>query len=324
MASSSPPLALVERFRRDFVSLQGDASAGIGVAVSGGPDSMALLLLAQASYPGQIQAATVDHGLRPESKDEAALVARLCAAIGVPHETLTVEVSAGGNGLQANARDARYLALGSWLAATKLASLVTAHHLDDQAETLIMRLLRGSGTAGLAGVRARIPFPAGGDAASILRPLLGWRRDELAAIVAQCGIEAVQDPSNQNEAFDRARIRRHLAETPWLDPAPLARSAAALADAEEALQVATQWLASERVERSGATVSVEPGNIPEELLRRLILYCLRLIVPTAAPRGDQLSALLEQLGEDKVVMIAGVKCSGGNRFRFERAPPRKG
>jgi tRNA(Ile)-lysidine synthase len=323
MASFSPPLVLVERFRRDFEALAGDDCAGLGVAVSGGPDSMALLLLAHAAYPGRVRAATVDHGLRAESVSETALVGRHCAVIGVPHEILAIKVMVGGSGLQASARDARYRALGLWLASKGMTSLLTAHHIDDQAETLIMRLLRGSGVAGLAGVRARIPFPAAGENAFILRPLLGWRRSELAATVDNIGLETVQDPSNKDEAFDRARIRRQLAENPWLDPVSLAHSAAALAEAEESLEAATRFLAAERIERGNGGVLLRPDALPNELLRRLILYSLRLVVPTAAPRGEQLTVLIEQLRGGKVVTLAGVKCSGGRRFLFEPAPPRR-
>jgi tRNA(Ile)-lysidine synthase len=142
------------------------------VAVSGGPDSLALLLLAHAAMPGLVEAATVDHGLRSESADEAAFVAEICGKLGVPHATLKVTVGAGN--LQAEARAARYAALAGWMAERGLAALATAHHADDQAETLILRLNRGSGVAGLAGVRARGLVP--GTRLPLLRPLLGWRR----------------------------------------------------------------------------------------------------------------------------------------------------
>lgn len=323
MACFSPSADLVERFRRDFEMLAADAQGGLAVAVSGGPDSMALLLLAQAAYPGRIQAVTVDHGLRPEGAEEAALVGRHCAAINIPHATLTISVVADGSGIQASARKARYEVLGRWLASAGLVSLLTAHHADDQAETLIMRLLRGSGVAGLAGIRARIPFPAGGEGAFILRPLLGWRRQTLAAIIADSGFETVQDPSNADEAFDRARIRRQLSETTWIDPVLLARSASALADAEEALEARAQELAAERIDRKNGNVSLQPEGVPAELLRRLTLRCLRLVAPAAAPRGDQLTLLVDQLRRGEMVTLAGVKCSGGARFLFAPAPPRR-
>src|SRR5215204_5119211 len=115
-----PILDLVERFRRDLETLAGSGPA-LAVAVSGGPDSLALLLLASAAFPGRVSAATVDHGLRPESADEAEAVAAICGRLGVPHRILTVAVVRAGEGLQAAARDARYSALARWMEAEGLA-----------------------------------------------------------------------------------------------------------------------------------------------------------------------------------------------------------
>ncbi|MGB7655807.1 MAG: tRNA lysidine(34) synthetase TilS, partial [Novosphingobium sp.] len=184
----------------------------MGLAVSGGPDSLALLLLAQVALPGRIAVATVDHGLRAESAVEAALVAQLCAALDVPHLTLPVKLEPGN--LQSQARAARYAALGEWLVREDLAALATAHHADDQAETLLLRLGRASGVAGLAGVRARGLVP--GTGLPLLRPLLGFRRSELGDVVAAAGWQAVDDPSNRDDRFDRARIRKAIAGADWL------------------------------------------------------------------------------------------------------------
>ena len=227
----SPVPELVDRFRRDLAAIWPRASASdarLGLAISGGGDSLALLLLAHTALTGRIAAATVDHGLRPESAAEAAMVADLCGRLDVPHETLIVALEAGN--LQDRARTARYAALAQWCGVNGLGALATAHQLDDQAETLVMRLNRGSGLAGLAGVRARGAL----DEADlpVLRPLLGWRRTELAEIVAEAGIAPVSDPFNEDPRFDRVRIRQALAGADWLDPAMLARSAALLGEAE--------------------------------------------------------------------------------------------
>ncbi|MEQ1639906.1 MAG: tRNA lysidine(34) synthetase TilS, partial [Novosphingobium sp.] len=223
-----PDPALTARFAADLATLwRGDGR--LGVAVSGGPDSLALLLLAHAALPGRVAAATVDHGLRAESAAEAGFVADVCARLGVPHAILQVELAKGN--VQAEARAARYAALAGWIAAAGLAALATAHHADDQAETLLLRLNRGSGVAGLAGVRAKGLIP--GTRLPLLRPVLGWRRAELAKLVA--GLDAVQDPSNTDDRFDRARLRKALAGVDWLDASALAQSAAHLADADAAL-----------------------------------------------------------------------------------------
>ena len=186
----------------------------LGLAVSGGPDSLAMLVLAEAAIPGQFEVATVDHGLRPESAAECAAVAEICAARGIDCAVLAVTVASGN--IQARARAARYAALGEWAERRGLSAIATAHHADDQAETLLMRLNRGSGLAGLTGVREARFMP--GSAVTLIRPLLGFRRHELAQVVEAAGLVPAQDPSNLDERYDRARIRRALAEMDWLDP----------------------------------------------------------------------------------------------------------
>lgn len=230
-----PDAALIARFRDDLSAvwpLIADRHARLGIAVSGGPDSVALLLLAHAALPGRVEAATVDHGLRAESADEAAMVARLCQRLGIAHRTLPVDVATGN--VQEQARIARYTALGAWYDDRGLDGLATAHHLDDQAETLMMRLNRGSGLTGLAGIRRTTGIP--GHGGRLIRPVLDWCRADLAQVVAQSGIEPVADPSNTDNRFDRARIRKALADADWIDPAALARSAQLLAQADDAVQ----------------------------------------------------------------------------------------
>ncbi|MFL6780767.1 MAG: tRNA lysidine(34) synthetase TilS, partial [Sphingomicrobium sp.] len=150
---------LFDRFRADLAQLSKPGER-LGIAVSGGPDSLALLVLAAAVRPGEIESATVDHRLRAESRAEAEMAATACATVGVPHAILTADwpeppVSA----IQERAREMRYRLLADWLDARGLSALVTAHHADDQAETIVMRLNRGSGVRGLAGMRpkARVP-----------------------------------------------------------------------------------------------------------------------------------------------------------------------
>lgn len=226
-------LDLPARFAADLGALwpEDERSGPLGLAVSGGPDSLALLLLAHAAMPGRIAVASIDHGLRPEAAGEVALVERIAAERGIPFTALTVKLAPGN--VQAKAREARYAALAGWAQEAGLGAVATAHHADDQAETLLMRLNRGSGLAGLAGVRASTTID--GTEIALLRPLLGWRKSELSAVVEDAGVTPALDPSNTNPDFDRARLRARLAEADWLDPVQIAASAAHLAESWQAL-----------------------------------------------------------------------------------------
>lgn len=232
-----PDPDLIERFAADLAVLwpDEDRTGPLGLAVSGGPDSLALLLLAHAALPGAIAVASINHGLRPEAAGEVALVEQVCRARGIAFTPITVAVARGN--LQAKARSARYDALGRWAMEHGLGAVATAHHADDQAETLLLRLMRGSGLSGLAGVRAisLLEMTVGddddGDGVLLLRPLLGWRKAELENIVAQADIIPARDPSNASLAFDRVRMRQQLADNPWVDVGAVAASAAHLAEA---------------------------------------------------------------------------------------------
>ena len=293
--------------------------AKLGLAVSGGPDSLALLLLANAAFSGRVEAATVDHGLRSENADEAAEVGRVCREMGVEHRILRVEVAAGN--LQAQARNARYTALARWLEERKLAALATAHHGDDQAETLLLRLNRGSGVAGLAGVRARGIVP--GSAIPLLRPLLGWRRAELADIVAEAGIAPAQDPSNTDDRFDRARLRKVLASADWLDIPALAASAAHLADADAALDWAARREWAEAVSVDGPGITYRP-HAPRAIALRVVARIVRELGGDV-PRGSAIAHLFN-------VLLSGQPCSIGSLvarpthegWSFTPAPKRRG
>lgn len=305
-----PPADAVARLRAAVPPFEG----AIGVAVSGGPDSLALLLLAAAAWPDRAIAATVDHGLRPESAAEAAHVAAICARLGVLHETLIPDRPITGS-LQDAARRARYALLEAWRERHAAAWVMTAHHADDQAETLLMRLNRGAGVGGLAGVR-RIN-------GHVLRPLIDWRRAELGAIVESAGFSAVDDPSNRDPRFDRARLRAAIAGADWLDPAAVARSASHLADAEHALEWMTARLAGERIMADADGVVLDPAGLPPLLVRRLALAALARVDPGATPPGPALDRLLESLGAGRQMSMGAALCRGGATWRFIAAPPRR-
>jgi tRNA(Ile)-lysidine synthase len=242
-AASEPDVA---RFREHCIALIGAEAAEkaqLGVAVSGGPDSMALLWLAVQAFPGRVRAATVDHKLRPEARAEAEMVARWCADNHVPHDILTPLEPIRGS-IQSAARAARYALLESRRTEHGIDWIMTAHHADDQLETLLMRMNRSSGVGGLAGVRAVNGY--------VMRPLLGWRRAELARIADEQGLPHVHDPSNDDTRFDRVEMRQNLAQADWLDPLAAARSAAACADAEDALAWMVEEIAARHITQDGA------------------------------------------------------------------------
>jgi tRNA(Ile)-lysidine synthase len=300
------------RFAADLARLWPEGGR-LGLAVSGGPDSLALLLLAQAAIPGRFEVATVNHGLRSEAAAECAMVERVCAGRGVSCAVLAVET--GGGNLQAAAREVRYGALLEWARQQGLAALATAHHADDQAETLVMRLNRASGLAGLAGVRARGMVP--GSSLPLLRPLLGWRRADLGAIVARSGLEPAEDPSNADDAFDRVRIRKALATADWLDVEAIAESVAHLADAEEAIAwlVEREWSDNVAVAKGGLRYEV---NAPRAVVLRVVS---RIVAGFGgSPRGGAVARLVDDLQAGVRGNIGGVDASvedGGWVFRPE-------
>jgi tRNA(Ile)-lysidine synthase len=182
------------------------------VAVSGGPDSTALLLLAaewaQRRGSPRIEAATVDHGLRPESALEANAVGEMCARLAVGHCVLQWKGVKPITRLQERARAARYRLLIDHAKAIGADAVLTAHHADDQAETALLRLLRGSGLAGLRGMDAETER----NGMTIARPLLRVRKRDLTAFAEARGATFVDDPSNADPRFARTRLRTLLAQ----------------------------------------------------------------------------------------------------------------
>ncbi len=309
--------ALSTRFAADLAATLGHAptrDAPLLLAVSGGPDSLALLLLGAAAFPGAMRAATVDHGLRAAAADEARLVADACAALGVPHDVLTVTVASGAS-IQAQARAARYDALASHAATLGCTAIATAHHADDQAETLLMRAARGSGVNGLASVRAMTRC----NDVAVVRPLLGWRRAELAEVVDAAGLVAADDPTNRDPAHDRTRFRALLASAPLLDPAGLARSAATLADVSDALSWSVAHLAETRL--TGDQLNV--ADLPREYRRRLLLLALARH-GESPPRGPAIDIALDLLDSGRKAPLGDtLVCPNGTVWRFSPAPPRR-
>jgi len=338
--SAAPPDELVARFRAALERLWPDGGK-LGLAVSGGPDSLAMLLLAEAAIPGQFEVATVDHGLRPEAADECAMVARVCAERGVPCEVLNVTLGPGN--VQATAREARYEALAEWGELRDVSAVATAHHADDQAETLLMRLNRGSGLSGLAGVREQGLLVGSIFMVPAIRPLLRFRRAELASVIEGSGLTPVNDPSNSDDRFDRARIRKALGDSPWLDPLALADSAAHLAEVGETLE----WLANRewtaRVVQTDDHIRFRRGSrlhgrmedyslgavyeaLHDRAPRAVVFEVIKQIMRQfdAEPRGKDLARLLDRLEAGEGGNVAGVLATvEGDDWLFRREPPRR-
>ncbi len=261
----------------------------LGVAVSGGGDSMALLDLILGWAGGrdvEVRAATVDHRLRAASAAEACHVADFAASRGVPHDVLAWEDERDGGNLQAAARAARRRLMAGWAGERGLRDVALGHTLDDQAETLLLRLARGSGVDGLSAMRSLSCDGTLG----WLRPLLGTRRADLRDHLRAEGIGWIEDPSNEDPAFDRVRARAALAalEPVGIDAAGLAATADRLEMARDALERLAQMAAR-------ATVRFEEGDAvfdraeldrwPEETRLRLLAHAVRWVAgPAYRPR----------------------------------------
>lgn len=218
----------------------------MALAVSGGSDSTALMRLAadwaRTNHPGlKLSVLTIDHGLRPEAAAEAARVGQWAAGLGLPHHVLHwTEQPKPTTGLQARARDARYGLMADWCRGHGATALLTAHTLDDQAETVLMRLARTMSPDSLAGIRQFGVW----DGLPLLRPLLRAKRQALRGWLARLGQPWIDDPSNEDDRFERVRARRSLAA---LGPETAARLAA-LADRAAAAaalleRAARRWIA---------------------------------------------------------------------------------
>lgn len=263
------------------------------LAVSGGPDSSALMHAA-AALGASARVATVDHGLRPESGAEADAVGRAARGLGLPHAILAWAGPKPVAGLQAAARAARYGLLAAHAAEIGAGLVLTGHTRDDQAETVLIRLAAGSGPAGLAGMRATRALAPG---IALGRPFLGVPKATLVAWCAGRGIAAARDPGNTNPRFARARLRAAgpILEREGLSPARLARLAERAARDDDALR----WAAAQALDAllrpgDGGLLRLD-GAALAALPEAVALRCLDLALTRAgaAPRRlERLEALV--------------------------------
>jgi tRNA(Ile)-lysidine synthase len=291
-AADETPLAAVEG-RALFADLA-DIPVLI-LAVSGGPDSTALLVLAArwcaARKAGpKLVAVTVDHALRPESKREAGTVKRLARSLGIEHRTLRWTGVKPKTGLQEAAREARYRLLAGAARKAGARHVLTAHTLDDQAETILFRMARGSGLLGLTGMMPESPVPVIGAAGIMLvRPLLTVPKSRLLETLRAAQIPYTTDPSNSDPRFTRPRIRALM---PQLAKEGLtARRLALLGRRAERAEQALMHMAVVSVKRLAAvwppseSVQIQAAGfleLPEEVATR-VLYCAIASIGHDAP-----------------------------------------
>ncbi len=273
------------------------------IGVSGGPDSMALLhLCAQWAQPRCISifAATLDHGLRADARAEAEMVAQYAAKIAVPHSILTWQGDKPATRLQETARAARYALLVEHAHTIGAKALLIAHHADDQMETLLFRLLRGTGPAGLAGMSAQrlhLGMILG-------RPLLDVRKSELVDYCQRHAIPFVTDPSNTDPHYARTHLRAlaPILEAEGMRPQDWQRLAKRAARMEAAilaqLHEARAQLKAQRSADSFKAKAEELHALPDEILLRLVSEeIMRVTQATSPPRLDRAETLLARLRE---------------------------
>ena len=269
---------------------------------------MALLLLA-VDAGQQVRAVTVDHGLRPEAAAEAAWVGRLCAGLGVPHDTLQWQGWTGAGNLQDQARRARLALIADWAMAAGLGAVALGHTQDDQAETVLMRLARRSGVDGLSAMSDRRRALG----MTWLRPLLSVSRDDLRAFLRARGQEWIEDPSNDALRFDRVKARRALTAL-----APLGLTAAVLAGVADQMRTARSALDHQTEAAARQIARIEGGDVvidragfaglPAEIRRRLLVGALGWVGSADyGPRAASVQALMTAVAAGRGGTLAGCR-----------------
>ncbi|MEE8295821.1 MAG: tRNA lysidine(34) synthetase TilS [Sphingomonadales bacterium] len=283
------------------------------VAVSGGPDSMALAHLMKDF--GEVHCLTFDHGLRENSANEANQVKGWLEKNGLKQTILEWPGDKPRSGIQAAARSARYQAMEGWCKKNQMKYLLTAHHLEDQAETFLMRLLKGSGVDGLAAMAPKSPGLFDRDI-TILRPFLGVSKARLKATLVAKNHPWISDPSNENQNFTRVKIRTLLKNSNDLDHKTLARTAARLARVKGFLKGLTEDFLADAFVIHPAGYGVLKKellfNVPLEIALRCLSKILTFISQSDYPPGlEKLERLYSFLEKDdfKGVTLHGCQVS---------------
>jgi tRNA(Ile)-lysidine synthase len=301
-----------------------EAARGILLGVSGGPDSVALMLLAAEWSNGMttrppIYVATVDHRLREDSASEAETVARWAAELALPHAILVWDGAKPKSRIQERARDARYALLLEHAERIGADHLMTAHHADDQAETILFRLLRGSGISGLSGIAGSSKRKG----LTVARPLLNCNKAELVALCTLKAHAFLLDPSNLNPGFARTRMRRlsGLLVEEGLDQKTLLRLGRRAARADAALDVQTRAAAAQlKVQREPGRFEADISalaDVPDEILLRFLADELKLIREDKPLRLERLETLAAGLGRALRDGISYKATLGGAALRLQ-------
>lgn len=318
-----------------------ESSAGLILAVSGGPDSTALLVLAarwakRRKRAPKLVAVTIDHGLRAEAAREAAAVRRLARRFGVAHRTIRWRGRKPKTGLQEAARAARYRLLAEAAASAGYAHILTAHTLDDQAETVLFRLARGSGVMGLAGMAHVSPLPLGADRMGfLLRPLLHIPKSRLVATLKAAGVAYSQDPSNLDPRFTRTRLRAlmpHLAGE-GLSAHGLSRFAIRMRRADATIEFAVAaarealapepWLERGPIRFDTARFASLPAEVALRLLGRAVTFA-GSEGPVELGKLESLYAAMRQAASRLRRTLAGALITlDSDWIVVERAPARR-
>jgi tRNA(Ile)-lysidine synthase len=318
-----------------------EGSSGVIVAASGGPDSTALLVLLagwakrQRRPPKKLLAVTVDHGLRAQAAAEAAAVKRLARRLGVPHRTLRWRGRKPQTGIQEAARLARYRLLAQAAARARCAHIVTAHTLEDQAETVLLRLARGSGLTGLAGMSGSSLVPAtNGGPLFLVRPFLRVPKARLVATLRRAGIVYSEDPSNTDPRFTRARLRALLPTLAreGLDVRGLSRLAARMQRADAAIEFAVAaaraalapaaWPQRGPIAFDGERFFDLPAEVGLRLLGRAIAFTGNE-GPVELGKLEALYAALQQASALRRTLAGSLVTLAADRLSIERAPARR-
>lgn len=286
----------------------------IGVAVSGGSDSTALLHLFHRAHPGKVLAVTIDHGLRAESAAEAAGVAALCAALGIAHTTLRWQGPLPAGNLMDQARRARLELLAEWARDREIAHIVLGHTADDQAETFLMNLARAAGLDGLSGMRDR--WTENGIHWS--RPFLHIGREDLRGYLRRQGLGWIDDPSNDNDRFARVRARKVLrALAPLgITVEGLGQTVQNLSSARQALNYAFMDLVAGMVTEKAGALSFPRSSyrhLMPDMQRRLLMAVIGWMGGAPyPPRSAAIFRLELSLLQDKDATLGGVRFRHGN------------